>query len=511
MEFQVLEERMIQVDEKETIRRLHFIRRHSIRGISKELHHSRKTVRKALRDASVPEYHLFKARSCPVMDPFKAVIERWLEEDKIQPRKQRHTAHRIYERLVNEHYFTGSERTVRQYVSRLKPKFQEMFIPLEFDPGADAQCDWGEAMVYMGDKLVTVQVLCMKLSYSGKPFVMAFPTQRQEAFFEGQRQAFNWYQGVPVRISYDNLTQAVQKVLRGRNREEQQGFIAFRSHYLFEAHFAMPRHPQEQGRVESLVGYMRRNYFVPVPAVKSFEELNRMLLGRLYEDDRRPAEGKEISIGEAWEREKGKLLPLPRIPYRCCVSRPLKANHLSLVNFDNNRYSVPVEFGIAKLMLQAYVWRVEVACGDRVIASHERCYQKDQDILDIDHYLPLLIQRPGAFPYAKPVRQWKMPEIYREFLSVLSQRLNGSGVREFLQVLALGRSYGQENLEKAMRQALSENMADAERVRQLVNREGYSGIIAATLSIYPSEVKVILPDLSRFDELRLVTVAGGGD
>jgi transposase len=511
MEFQVLEERMIQVDEKETIRRLHFIRRHSIRGISKELHHSRKTVRKALRDASVPEYHLFKARSCPVMDPFKAVIERWLEEDKIQPRKQRHTAHRIYERLVNEHYFTGSERTVRQYVSRLKPKFQEMFIPLEFDPGADAQCDWGEAMVYMGDKLVTVQVLCMKLSYSGKPFVMAFPTQRQEAFFEGQRQAFNWYQGVPVRISYDNLTQAVQKVLRGRNREEQQGFIAFRSHYLFEAHFAMPRHPQEQGRVESLVGYMRRNYFVPVPAVKSFEELNRMLLGRLYEDDRRPAEGKEISIGEAWEREKGKLLPLPRIPYRCCVSRPLKANHLSLVNFDNNRYSVPVEFGIDKLTLQAYVWRVEVACGDRVIASHERCYQKDQDILNIDHYLPLLIQRPGAFPYAKPVRQWKMPEIYREFLSVLSQRLNGSGVREFLQVLALGRSYGQENLEKAMRQALSENMADAERVRQLVNREGYSGIIAATLSIYPSEVKVILPDLSRFDELRLVTVAGGGD
>jgi len=501
---------MIQVNEKETIRRLHFIQRHSIREISKETHHSRKTVRKALRDASVPRYHLAKARSRPVMDPFKAVIEGWLEKDKSQPKKQRHTAHRIYTRLVGEHNFGGSERTVRQYVSRLKPNLQDMFIPLEFDPGADAQCDWGEAQVYMGDKLVPVQVLCMKLSYSGKPFVMAFPTQRQEAFFEGQRQAFNWYQGIPVRISYDNLTLAVQKVLRGRNREEQQGFVAFRSHYLFGSHFAMPRHPQEQGRVESLVGYMRRNYFVPVPTVNSFEELNWMLLGRLYEDDLRPAEGKEISIGEAWEREKGKLLPLPRIPYRCCISRPLKANHLSLVNFDNNRYSVPVEFGIDKLTLQAYVWRVEVACGDRVIASHERCYQKDQDILNIDHYLPLLIQRPGAFPYAKPVRQWKMPEIYREFLSALSQRLNGSGVREFLQVLYLGRSYGQENLENAMRQALSENMADAERVRQLVNRENYSGDFSAIPSNYPSEVKVIFPDLSRFDELRLVAVAGGG-
>jgi transposase len=496
---------MIQVDEKETIRRLHFIQRYSIREISKELHHSRDTVRKAIRDASVPKYHLAKARPSPVMDPFKSIIEKWLEEDRSQPRKQRHTAHRIYQRLVSEHSFSGGERTVREYVSRLKPNLQEMFIPLEFDPGADAQCDWGEAFVYMGDKLVPVQALCMKLSYSGKPFVMAFPTQRQEAFFEGQHQSFNWYQGTPARISYDNLILAVQKVLRGRNRDEQRDFIAFRSHYLFESHFAMPRHPQEQGRIESLVGYMRRNYFVPVPRVSSFEELNSMLRERLRQDDRRPAEGKEISIGEAWEQEKGRLLPLPRIPYRCCVSRPLRANHLSLVNYDNNRYSVPVEFGLAKLTLHAYAWRVEVACGDRVIASHERCYRKDQDILNIDHYLPLLIRKPGAFPYAKAVRQWQMPQIYREFLAALSRRVDGSGVREFLQVLYLGRSCGPENLETAMRQALSENMADAQRVRQLVRREDPP----AMPGLY-SGAKVILPDLARFDELRLAPVGGGG-
>ena len=501
---------MIQVDEKETIRRLYFIQRHSIRGVAKELHHSRKTVKKAITDASVPEYHLTVPRTSPVMDPFKAIIERWLEEDKSQPKKQWHTAHRIYTRLVGEHHFTGGERTVRQYISRLKPNFQEMFIPLEFDPGADAQCDWGEAFVYMGDKLVPVQALCMKLSYSGKPFVMAFPTQRQEAFFDGQRQAFNWYQGVPGRISYDNLTLAVQKVFRGRNRREQQDFIAFRSHYLFESHFSMPRHPQEQGRVESLVGYMRRNYFVPVPRVSSYEELNCTLLERLREDDHRPLEGKEISIGEAWEQERPKLLTLPRIPYRCCVSRPVKANHLSLVNFDDNRYSVPVEYGIAKLTLQAYVWRVEVACGDRVIAAHERCYEKGQDILNIDHYLPLLIQRPGAFPYAKPVRQWKMPEVYRDFLEALNKRSNGSGVREFLQVLVLGRTYGKENLEQAIKQSLSENRADAERVGQLVNREKYAGSISSTTGRYPQQVRVILPDLSRFDELRLVTASGGG-
>ncbi len=400
---------MIQVDEKENIRRLYFIHRHSIREISRKLCHSRKTVRKAVADAAVPEYHLTVSRPCPVIDPVKAIIEKWLEEDKGQPRKQRHTAHRIYKRLVSEHGFTGGERTVRQYVSRLRRNFQELFIPLEFDPGTDAHCDWGEAQVYMEDKLIPVQVFCMKLAYSGKPFVMAFPTQRQEAFFEGHQQAFHWFQGVPARVSYDNLTVAVQKVLRGRKREEQQAFTALRSHYLFKSHFSMPRHPQEQGRIENLVGYTRRNYFVPVPKVSSYEELNLMLLERLREDDSRIVAGEEISIGEAWEQEKGKLLPLPRIYYRCCISRPVKANHLSMVNFDGNRYSVPVEYGIGKLILHAYAWKIEVACGDRVITTHERCYGKGQDILDIDHYLPLLLQRPGAFPYAKPVRQWKMP------------------------------------------------------------------------------------------------------
>ena len=501
---------MIQVDEKENIRRLYFIQRHSIREISKNLHHSRKTVKKAIIDASVPEYHLTRARPRPVMDPFNAIIERWLEEDKSQPKKQRHTAHRIYTRLVKEHHFTGSERTVRQYVSQLKTNLQQMFIPLEFDPGTDAQCDWGEAFVYMRDRLIPIQVLCMKLSYSGKPFIMAFPTQRQEAFFEGHQQAFNWFKGVPARISYDNLTLAVQKVLRGRNRQEQQTFTAFRSHYLFQSHFAIPRHPQEQGRVESLVGYMRRNYFVPVPRVKSFEELNWMLLERLREDDLRPAAGKEISIGVAWEQEKGKLLSLPRVPYRCCLTHPVKASHLSLVNFDGNRYSIPVEFGMARLNLQAYVWRVEITCGDRTIARHERSYAKGQDILNIDHYLPLLIQRPGAFPYAKPVRQWKMPPIYREFLAALTQGANGNGVKEFLQVLSLGRTYGQEALEQAMRQALSENRVSFDRVRQLVSREEDIKSHFFSCGHNPYQVRVILPDLKQFDKLGQLTPCGGG-
>ena len=501
---------MIQVEEKENIRRLYFIKRKSIRQIAEGNHYSRKTVRKAIADASVPEYRLTAPKPCPVMDPYLPVIEDWLKEDKRRPEKQRHTAHRIYERLVSEKQFTGSERTVREHVSKLKQDFGEMAIPLEFDPGSDAQCDWGEAQVIMAGIPVMAQVFCMKLSYSGKPFVMAFPTQRQEVFFEGHKQTFEWYEGVPGRISYDNMTVAVRKVLNGRNRIEQSAFVAFRSHYLFESHFSTPATPREQGRVESLVGYMRRNYFVPLPEVSSFEELNKMLLERLREDDKRPATGKEMTVGEAWESEKRRLLPLPHFPHQCCINQPVKANRLSLVTFDNNRYSVPVEYGTNKLTLHAYAWKIEIACGERVITVHERCYGKDQDIMKIEHYLPLLMRRPGAFSYAKPVRHWKMPEVYREFLESLSRRSGGDGVKEFLQVLYLGRDYGSENVEPAMKQALAENRADVERIRQIVSGNGGQGADNCISMDNLRQVKVVLPDLGQFDRLRPVAAATRG-
>ena len=489
---------MIQVDEKEAIRRLYFIRRHSQRRIARERHHSRKTVKKAIMDSSVPTYHLTRAKPCPVMGPYKEIIEGWLEEDRSRPKKQRHTAHRIYERLVSEYFFTGAERTVREYVRKLRFDLEEIAIPLEFDPGSDAQCDWGEAWVYMGDELTKVQAFCMKLCYSGKPFVMTFPTQRQEAFFEGHRQAFDWYGGVPARISYDNLATAVRKVLAGHNRKEQEAFIAFRSHYLFESHFATPGRPREQGRVESLVGYARRNYFVPVPRVKSYEELNQVLVERMLADEERRSPGGEMTVKEAFEREKGLLLPLPKYPYRCCVSIPVRPNRLSLVNFDGNRYSVPVEYGLSQLMLHAYAWKVDIACGDRVIASHERCYGKGQDIMKVEHYLPLLLKRPGAFPYAKPVRHWQMPEVYREFLKALQVSRNGDSPREFLLVLSLGRSYGAEQLEGAMQQAIDEGRPDYERVRQLLTGNINSGGINQPLL---ENVRVILPDTGQFDRL----------
>jgi transposase len=489
---------MIQVDEKEIIRRLYFTKRFSMREIARSRGHSRDTVKKALENASIPKYHLRTSKPRRVMGSVAPIINQWLKEDSDRPLKQRHTAHRIYERLVAEHNFTGGERTVRAFVAKLRPSLQEMAIPLEFDPGRDAQCDWGEALIYVNDKPVMAQVFCMKLSYSHRPFVMAFPTQRQECFFEGQRKAFEWYGAVPPRIGYDNMTIAVQKVLRGRNRQEQQAFIAFRSHYMFESHFAMPATPREQGRVESLVGYARRNYFVPVPRVSSFAELNSELCRRLEADDSRKVPGAPMTIGEAWQVEKSKLLPIPRFPHPCAVTRLVKASSLSLVNFDGNRYSVPVEYGLRRLTLHAYAWKVAIASGDLVIATHERCYGKEQDITSVEHYLPLLIRRPGAFPYAKPVRHWQMPELYRDLLAAMKAKHNGHGTREFLLSLYLGRSYGQDLLEEAMREALVANRPDYDFIRQvlLAPPPGQSGCPEKL-----TEIKINFPDPGQFDRL----------
>jgi hypothetical protein len=187
------------------------------------------------------------------------------------------------------------------------------------------------------------------------------------------------------------------------------------------------------------------------------------------------------------------------------------ANHLSLVTFDGHRYSVPVEYGFSRLTLHAYAWRIDIACGDRVIATHERLYGKVPDAMEIEHYLPLLVRRPGAFPYAKPVRQWQMPEIYRQFYDALSCNHDGDGVREFLQVLTLGRHYGRETLEQAMCQALAEHRVDSERIRQLVAGNGGTTTNQCSSYDHLGQVKVILPELSQFDRLRTTVMAGGGE
>jgi transposase len=505
----ILEEEMIKVEERERIRRAYYVEEKSIRQIARELHHSRDTVKKAIESAEPATYTLKKPRPAPVLGPHKARIDELLEENERLPRKQRRTCRKIYEEIEADGY-RGSESRVRGYIAekrRMKKK-RKVYIPLEFDPGEDAQVDWGEAMVILNSEEVTVQLFLMRLCYSRRLFVMAFPTQKQEAFFEGHVRAFRFFGGVPKRIVYDNLKAAVFRILEGRNRKEQERFILFRSHYLFESRFCTPGQGNEKGRVEKGVGFGRRNFLAAVPQFASFQKLNEHLLTACRADVARQVDRQPVTIGEAWEMERPYLLPLPEKDFECCVNRPVVLNGYSQVEYETNRYSVPTEQAYRHLMLKAYPFRIDILHLDNIIASHPRCYKRKQDILDPLHYLPLLEQRPGAFEHAKPVRRWResWPPVYEQLLRHLRAKWpDGKGVREFIRILRLHSDHPADLIGQAVAQALEYGCGHLDGVqlclRQLAEPEMSIAVIDLTKWPQLVDVGAQKPDLSRYDQL----------
>ena len=492
---------MLNVDQKEQIRRAFFIEGESIRQIARERHHDRRTVRAAIRDAGPSRYKLTKPRLRPVLGPFVAIIDKWLTEDQLSPPKQRHTSRRIHHRLVGEHGYTGGESTVREYVHKHRAQPRPVFIPLSYEPGVDAQVDFGEAMVIMKGRPLTVQLFVGRLCFSKIPFLAASPNQQQEALFEGHERAFDFFGGVPRSVWYDRMSQAVRKALPGHRPEEQEAFIAFRSHYLFESRLCNPREAHEKGLVENLVGYARRNYMVPVPEVDSFHELNDLLRHRCLAEARRRLRGETETIGEMWKQERPQLLPLPVHPFPCCRTVPVHPNRLSMVTFQTNRYSVPAEHAGGVLLLRTFVDRVEITDGTRVVAVHERCYGREQDVLDVFHYLPLLKKRPGAFDHAKPLKMWTRPAVLDRYLARLRERLPyRAATMEFLRVMELCVNHSLSEVAVAVEQAMTSGSMGSDTVAYLLRANGTAPYpTPAVLASVPACPQVQDRDLSQYD------------
>ena len=505
----VAEEEMIRVEDREQIRRAYFIEHKSMRQIARDLGHSRDTVKKAIESAESTTYTLGRPRKAPVLGPYKARIDELLAENERLPRKQRYTGHKIYQDIERDGY-RGSESRVRSYIAqrRREKRKRKVYLPLEFDPGIDAQVDWGAAIAVIAKERVTVQLFIMRLCYSRKLFVKAFPAQKQEAFLDGHVQAFHHFQGVPQRITYDNLKVAVKRILEGRNRQEQESFIVFRSHYLFESRFCTPGQGNEKGRVEDGVGFSRRNFLVPIPQVASFAELNDLLLAACLADDLRRVDRQPVTVGEAWEQEKPFLLPLPEKDFECCVTRAVTLNPYSQVEFETNRYSVPTDKAYPNLVVKAYPFQIDVLYLDEVIARHPRCYQRQQDVLDPLHYLPLLEQRPGAFEHAKPIRRWRegWPPIYERLLARLREQWpEGRGVREFVRILKLHGQHPTQVVQQAVEQALTYGCVHADGVELCLHQSLHPDrpAIALDLADQPRLVSVGAqpPDLACYEQL----------
>jgi transposase len=471
---------MISVERRERIRRAYYVEGKSMRRIANELRHSYWTVRDAVESAQVRRYTLQAPKPAPVLGPYQQRIDELLLASEQMPRKQRYTGRKVYELLKAEGY-QGSASNLRRYIGerRRELKRPQVYLPLSFEPGVDAQVDWGEAIARLQGEVVKVELFVMRLCYSRKLFVMAFPTERQEAFFAGHVAAFHHFGGVPQRLSYDNLKIAVKRILEGRNRQEQESFVAFRSHYLFESRYCTPNQGHEKGGVEHGVGYARRNFLVPMPVAASFAELNAWLLAACQADDARRVDRQVATIAEMWKSEQPYMRTLPD-DFVCCRSHEVTLNPYGQVVFETNRYSVPAELARKHLTLRAYPFHIEILDRTQVIARHQRCYGRQQDLLDPLHYLPLLAERPGAFEHATPLQSWRRhwSPVYEQLLAHLRQNTPGTSaeqverqaIRTFIHILMLQRDYPAAQVEQAVTTALATGIAHLEGVRYCLHR-----------------------------------------
>ena len=451
-------------DLKERIRRSYYLDRKSMRQIAREEGYSRPTIEKAITNQSNNPYHVRRPKPSPIFGPFQPRVEALLRENDHLPRKQCYTVHRIFEVIRAEGY-QGSESRLRQYVSarRHTKETPHVFLPLEFEPGQDAQVDWGEAVVDISGQKQKVQFFVMHLCYSRRTFAACFPSQNQESFFWAHIQAFRHFGGVPHRITYDNLATAVKLILdktkkRGRTRQENRSFTSFRGYYLFESHFCTIAKGNEKGGVEGSVGYTRRNFMVPLPTATSFEDLNQQVLKRCLQEDARVVARETQTIGEAWEKERSLLLPLPPSDYECCDMVTVRLNPYSQAQYETNRYSVPVKHARRIVTVKAYPFTIEILDDAQKLASHLRCYEREQDVFDPLHYLPLIETKPGSFDYVKPLKRWSRdwPPAYHQMLAILRESWpDGKGVQEFVRILMLHEYHPVAQMEQAIERALA--------------------------------------------------------
>ena len=433
------------------IRRRVLVEGVSRRQIVRETGMHWRTLRKILGCSSPPGYRRTAPIQKPKIGPFLGKIAQILKADEELPRNQRHTAKTIWRELEKEG-FTGRYTIVKDAVRELKALGQEVFMPLTHRPG-EAQVDFGYALVKMAGVLRKVAFFVMALPHSDAFFVMAFERECTETFWEGHVRAFEFFGGVPWRITYDNTKVCLSKIVGPRARELTDGFQQLLSHYLFDPHFCLVHRANEKGVVEGTVKFTRLNFFVPVPQVRDFDELNAVLLTMCREDLGRRLWGKKQTKAELLEEDRVVFRPLPASAFEACRTVSTIANSQSLVRFDCNDYSVPVEYAHHPVVAKGYVARVVIGCRQKVIAEHVRCWDKERQIFDPRHYLRLAQRKPGSLDHALPLEEWDLPECFRSLRSRLEDERE-DGLREYIAVLRLLERHSLEAVTAAVEEGL---------------------------------------------------------
>jgi transposase len=447
----------------------------SIRALAAKHGVHRRTVRDALVSAT-PRARKRPERVSPALGPWMMIIRAWLVADRDVPRKQRHTARRVWQRLVSEYGAEVSESRVRAFVAEVNFELDNTLfavtVPQTHGPGEEAECDFGEFMAWIEGVLVKCWMFCLRLSYSGRAFHVAFCHQAQEAFLEGHVLAFAALGGAPVRVRYDNLKSAVVKVLLGRDRLENERFVALRSHYGFDSFYCLPgiEGSHEKGGVEGEVGRFRRRHLVPVPRVASLAELNQLIAEGDQADNDRYIARRAVSVGQAASAERASLRRLPEEPFDSASLLPaVRVDTKGRICVRQSFYSVPVRLARRRVMVRLGAHMVEAIADGRVVARHARSLHKGTEDLVLDHYLEILVRKPGAMPGSTALAQARTSgafgSTHERFWAEARRRLgDGAGTRALIGVLLLQRRLAAQVVTEAMEAALAIGSVDPEVV-----------------------------------------------
>src|SRR6187397_3453773 len=426
-----------------------------------------RTVSKMLAFSVPPGYRRSRPAARPKLDPFTGIIDAILAADEARPKKQRHTAKRIFERLRDEHGYAGGITIVKDYVRAQRLRHREVFVPLRHDPG-HAQVDFGEALAEIAGVERKIHFFAMDLPHSDACFVRAYPAETAEAFCDGHNAAFAFFGKVPNSILYDNTTLAVARILGDGVRQRTRVFSELQSHYVFADQFGRPGKGNDKGKVEGLVGWGRRNLLVPVPRAASFAALNEQLLEgcrRRFGDRLR---GHEETIGERLARDLAAFQDLPPAPYDACEKKAARVSSQSLVRYRGTDYSVPTAYGHQEVVIRGYVHEVVISCGAEVIARHLRSYEREDFVFNPLHYLALIEQKINALDQAAPLTGWQLPEAFATLRRLLEARMGKQGKREFVQVLRLMEVFRIDDVAAGVRDAIDRGVIGFDAVKHLV-------------------------------------------
>lgn len=462
------------------------------------------TLKKILTHEEPPGYRRVAPPRRPTIEPVLPVIRQILDDDTKAPKKQRHTARRIWQRLKAEHGFTGGYTAVKDAVREMKVGRQEVFRPPSH-PAGEGPVDDGFAEAVIAGVLTKIARFVMSRPYADAVFVRAYPRECSETFLDGHVRAFAFFGGVPRRIAYDNTKTAVATILGSRDREVTREFARLKSHHLFDRHFCRVRRPNEKGPVERRVEYARSNVRVPVPNVPGLDAWNVPLEEACRRDQDRSVRGKSGTVASLLADDRAAFRPIPARPFEARRVTEAGADSRSRVRFDTNAYSVPTRYAHRTRTVIGTVEEVRIAFEDRRVARHPRCGDRERSVHDPVHDPALLERKPGGFDFARPLEGWDLPGCF----DVLRRRLDaaagdGHGTRAFVKVLRLLETYSLGQLADAVECALGIGAIDPDRIRVALDHRADRPVALFTLDGRPhlAGVRVEPTDVTAYGALR---------